>query len=164
MTGLLLLLNQASPIPPYEQIGLQIRTMIASSQLAPGTPLPSVRQLARDLGVAPNTVVRAYNELERNGWVVTTKRKGVMVAPRPPILTPEERQHRLEQAISELPHSRVPPPKTDGEILLQPDVFSLGLHDTTKRRKSLLMGASLSEMWIFKQYKQKRHITKRSVS
>jgi DNA-binding transcriptional regulator YhcF (GntR family) len=102
MTGLLLLLNQASPVPPYEQIGLQIRTMIASAQLAPGTQLPSVRQLARDLGVAPNTVVRAYNELERNGWVVTSKRKGVMVAPRPPILTPEERHQRLEQAVSAL--------------------------------------------------------------
>jgi GntR family transcriptional regulator len=102
MTGLLLLLNQTSPVPPYEQIGLQIRTMIASSQLAPGTQLPSVRQLARDLGVAPNTIVRAYNELERNGWVVTSKRKGVMVAPRPPILTTGERQQRLEQAVSEL--------------------------------------------------------------
>jgi DNA-binding transcriptional regulator YhcF (GntR family) len=102
MTGLLLLLNQASPVPPYEQIGLQIRTIIASAQLAPGTQLPSVRQLARDLGVAPNTVVRAYNELERNGWVVTSKRKGVMVAPRPPILTPEERHQRLEQAVSAL--------------------------------------------------------------
>lgn len=102
MTALLLLLNQASPVPPYEQIGLQIRTMIASAQLAPGTLLPSVRQLARDLGVAPNTVVRAYSELEHNGWVVTSMRKGVMVAPRPPMLTAEERQQRLEQTVSEL--------------------------------------------------------------
>src|SRR5947209_17019761 len=75
--------------------------MIASGQLSPGTLLPSVRQLARDLGVAPNTIVRAYSELERNGWVVTSKRKGVMVAPRPPLLTPEERQQRLAQAVSE---------------------------------------------------------------
>jgi len=102
MTGMLLLLNQASPVPPYEQIGLQIRTLIASAQLSPGTLLPSVRQLARDLGVAPNTVVRAYSELERNGWVVTSMRKGVMVASRPPMLTTEERQQRLEQAVSEL--------------------------------------------------------------
>jgi GntR family transcriptional regulator len=102
MSGLLLLLNQASPLPPYEQIGLQIRTMIASAQLLPGTLLPSVRQLARDLGVAPNTVVRAYGELERHGWVVTPVRKGVMVAPHPPILTEEQRQQRLEQAVSEL--------------------------------------------------------------
>jgi DNA-binding transcriptional regulator YhcF (GntR family) len=108
MTSLLVLLNQASPVPPYEQIGLQIRTMIASAQLAPGTLLPSVRQLARDLGVAPNTVVRAYSELERNGWVVTSMRKGVMVAPRPPMLTSRERQQRLEQAVSELLVSAYP--------------------------------------------------------
>lgn len=87
MSTLLLLLNQASPIPPYEQIGSQIRILIASGQLSPGTLLPSVRQLARDLGVAPNTVVRAYSELEQAGWVVTAKRKGVMVAPQPPLLT-----------------------------------------------------------------------------
>jgi Predicted transcriptional regulators len=98
----LLLLNQASPIPPYEQIGSQIRTMIASKQLLPTTPLPSVRQLARDLGVAPNTIARVYRELEHNGWVVTSIRKGVVVAPHPPILTTEERHQRLEQAISEL--------------------------------------------------------------
>lgn len=102
MSSLLLLLDQASPLPPYEQIGLQIRTMIASAQLPPGMLLPSVRQLARDLGVAPNTVVRAYSELERNGWLVTVARKGVMVASRPPLLTIEERQQRLAQAVSTL--------------------------------------------------------------
>jgi GntR family transcriptional regulator len=102
MSGLLLLLNQANPLPPYEQIGLQIRTMIASAHLLPGTRLPSVRQLARDLGVAPNTVVRAYGELEQAGWVVTSMRRGVRVAPRPPLLTAEECQQRLEQAVSEL--------------------------------------------------------------
>ncbi|HLG64222.1 MAG TPA: GntR family transcriptional regulator [Ktedonosporobacter sp.] len=102
MSTLLLLLNQASPIPPYEQIGSQIRILIASGQLSPGTLLPSVRQLARDLGVAPNTVVRAYSELEQAGWVVTAKRKGVMVAPQPPLLTAEERQQRLAWAVSQL--------------------------------------------------------------
>jgi GntR family transcriptional regulator len=102
MSDLLVLLNQASPIPPYEQIGLQIRTLIASEQLAPGTLLPSVRQFARDLGVAPNTIVRAYGELEQAGWVVTSMRKGVMVAPRPLLLSDEERQQRLERAVTEL--------------------------------------------------------------
>ncbi|HZR44137.1 MAG TPA: GntR family transcriptional regulator [Ktedonobacteraceae bacterium] len=102
MSNLLVLLDQTSPTPPYEQIGLQIRTLIASAQLAPGTLLPSVRQLARDLGVAPNTVVRTYKELEYSGWVVTSLRKGVLVAPHPPILTSEERQERLAQAVSAL--------------------------------------------------------------
>ncbi len=102
MDGPLLLLNQGSPIPPYEQIGLQIRALIASAQLLPGTLLPSVRQLARDLGIAPNTVVRAYNELEREGWVVTSARRGVMVAERPPVISAEERAQQLGQAVHEL--------------------------------------------------------------
>lgn len=68
----------------------------------PGTLLPSVRQLARDLGIAPNTVVRTYNELEREGWVVTAARRGVIVAPHPPQITAEDRAQQLGQAVSEL--------------------------------------------------------------
>ena len=97
----LLLLHHSSPVPPYEQIRLQICTLIASGQLLEGDQLPSVRQLARDLGVAPNTVVRAYNELEREDWVVTSTRRSVSVAPHPPISTQEGRRQKLEQAVSE---------------------------------------------------------------
>jgi DNA-binding transcriptional regulator YhcF (GntR family) len=98
----LLILNHGSPVPPYEQISLQLRTMIALAHLLPGEQLPSVRQLARDLGVAPNTVVRAYTELERDGWVETSARKGVKVAARPPEITEEERQSRLTSAVDQL--------------------------------------------------------------
>src|SRR5579872_1511604 len=97
----LLLLHHSSPVPPYEQIRLQICTLIASGQLLTGDQLPSVRQLARDLGVAPNTVVRAYNELEREGWVVTSTRRSVSVASHPPIGTQEERRQKLEQAVTQ---------------------------------------------------------------
>jgi len=102
MNAPLLVLDQSSPIPPYEQIGSQIRALIVGSHLIPGSLLPSVRQLARDLGIAPNTVVRAYNELERDGWVVSSARKGVMVAEHPPVMTAEERYYRLEQAVGQL--------------------------------------------------------------
>jgi GntR family transcriptional regulator len=98
----LLILNHASSVPPYEQISLQLRTMIALGQLRPGEQLPSVRQMARDLGVAPNTVVRAYAELERDGWVETTERKGVRVTARPPEMAEEERQSRLAAAVDQL--------------------------------------------------------------
>jgi len=72
------------------------------AQLQPGNFLPSVRQLARDLGVAPNTVVRAYTELERDGWVVTSARRGVSVAAQPPIVTPEERQQQPPPVVANL--------------------------------------------------------------
>lgn len=98
----LITLNTSSFIPPYEQIRLQIQMAIVSSQLSPGMALPSVRQLARDLGVAPNTIARAYSELERDGWVVTSVRKGVSVASSPPTITEEERKQRLELAVAQL--------------------------------------------------------------
>ena len=99
---LLILLNHDSSVPPYEQISSQLRTLIASAHLPPGCQLPSVRQLANDLGVAPNTIVRAYNELERDGWVVTSARKGVRVTDHPPTFSEEERQSRLTDALNQL--------------------------------------------------------------
>jgi GntR family transcriptional regulator len=98
----LLLLDPASPIPPSEQMRMQIRLLIATGRLVAGDVLPSVRQLARDLGVAPNTVVRAYSELQRDGWVVTSARRGVLVAPRPPERSLEERARELERAVAHL--------------------------------------------------------------
>ncbi|GHO92039.1 GntR family transcriptional regulator [Reticulibacter mediterranei] len=102
MPDLLILLNHNSSVPPYEQIRLQLRTLIASASLPPGQRLPSVRQFANDLGVAPNTVVRAYNELEREGWIVTSARKGVRVADRSPQFSEQERRKQLASALHHL--------------------------------------------------------------
>ena len=102
MTAPLLVLDFDSPLPPYEQINFQIRMQIVSGNLLPETRLPSVRQLARDLDVAPNTVVRAYNELEHDGWVMSISRQGFVVAHRPPTLSSEERTHQLGYAIDQL--------------------------------------------------------------
>ncbi len=97
----LLIVNHQSSVPPYEQISLQIRVLIAAQQIAPDMALPPVRQLAEDLDVAPNTVIRAYDELEREGWVVRSARKSVAVAPYPPSVH-EVRKQRLEQAVAAL--------------------------------------------------------------
>ncbi|MEL4504807.1 GntR family transcriptional regulator [Luteococcus sp. H138] len=69
----------SDPTPPYEQLRAQIATAIATGQLATGTRLPSVRQLARDLGVAAGTVARAYKELEQAGLVATGRGAGTRV-------------------------------------------------------------------------------------
>ncbi|MGO8949127.1 MAG: GntR family transcriptional regulator [Ktedonobacterales bacterium] len=98
----ILILDPASPVPPYEQIGAQIRLHIATGRLPPGAPLPSVRQLARDLRVAPNTVVRAYKELEREGWVRSSARRGVAVAQPSPAQMEQVRTETLERAIAQL--------------------------------------------------------------
>jgi DNA-binding transcriptional regulator YhcF (GntR family) len=68
-----------SPIPPYEQVRGQLARQVQSGELAPGTRLPPVRRLAGDLGLAVNTVARAYRELEAAGLVATRGRNGTVV-------------------------------------------------------------------------------------
>lgn len=77
-------LDPSSALPPYAQVTAQVATMIRSGVLAPGTRLPPIRQLARDLGLAVNTVARAYRELEEQGLVATRGRNGTVVAAPPP--------------------------------------------------------------------------------
>jgi DNA-binding transcriptional regulator YhcF (GntR family) len=64
---------------PYEQVREQLRARVASGELAPGTRLPTVRRLAGDLGLAANTVARAYRELEALGVIETRGRAGSVV-------------------------------------------------------------------------------------
>jgi DNA-binding transcriptional regulator YhcF (GntR family) len=66
--------------PVYEQVADQVRRIVASGELAPGTTLPSVRQVAGDLGVNLNTIARAYRLLEGEGFLVIRDRAGVAVA------------------------------------------------------------------------------------
>ncbi len=68
-----------APEPVYEQIVRQVRTAVAAGLLPPGTPLPTVRQLAGDLQINRNTVARAYKALEDQRVIVTARRKGTFV-------------------------------------------------------------------------------------
>ncbi|SCL18675.1 transcriptional regulator, GntR family [Micromonospora rhizosphaerae] len=74
-------IDPASAVPPYEQVRGQLARMIGAGRLPVGTRLPPVRQLATDLGLAVNTVARAYRELEGAGLVQTRGRHGTVVAP-----------------------------------------------------------------------------------
>ena len=71
-----------SPVPAFEQIRGQVADMAGSGVLVAGARLPTIRQLARDLAIAPGTVARAYQELEREGVLVTRGRHGSYVAER----------------------------------------------------------------------------------
>lgn len=70
-----------SGVPPYEQIRTQVASLIATGALPAGSRLPTVRDLATDLGVAVGTVARAYRELEAEGLVMSRRRTGTVVAP-----------------------------------------------------------------------------------
>ena len=74
------LIDAGSPDPPYHQIRLQISRLIDGGKVAPGVRLPTVRELAARLGVATNTVARAYRELEHRGLVSTRGRLGTVVS------------------------------------------------------------------------------------
>lgn len=72
-------LDLLAATPPYEQVRAQLAGHIRAGALRPGDQLPVVRALAADLGVATNTVARAYRELEAGGLVTTRRRVGTIV-------------------------------------------------------------------------------------
>ncbi|MEO6471407.1 MAG: GntR family transcriptional regulator [Aeromicrobium sp.] len=76
----LLTVDVTSVEPPFEQVRRQIAEGVAKGALAPGHKLPTVRQLASDLGLANNTIARAYRELETDGVIETHGRKGTFIA------------------------------------------------------------------------------------
>lgn len=91
-------IDPSSPVPPYEQIRVQIALLIEAGLLTPGTFLPTIRQLANDLGLATRTVARAYRELEVAGLVVSRVRHGTSVADPKQRLSTSEVQLRLAEA------------------------------------------------------------------
>lgn len=72
--------DPSSPVPPFEQIRAQVTTMIATGAIPRGTRLPTIRQLAKDLGLAEGTVARAYREMDAQGTLVARGRHGTFVA------------------------------------------------------------------------------------
>ncbi|MCU1542697.1 MAG: GntR family transcriptional regulator [Microbacteriaceae bacterium] len=77
----MLSVDPKSPTPPFEQLRLQFVEQVTSGELAAGAKLPTVRRLADDLCLAPNTVARCYRELERDGFIETRGRNGSFVSP-----------------------------------------------------------------------------------
>ena len=84
-----LTLDLRAASPPYEQLRAQLAGHIRSGTVSPGTKLPVVRALASDLGVAVNTIARAYQELERDGLVTTRRRVGTIVSDVVPVVPDE---------------------------------------------------------------------------
>lgn len=75
-----LVVDPGTAEPPFEQVRRQVAAGAADGSLPPGHKLPTVRQLAADLGLAVNTVARAYRELEADGVIETHGRRGTFVA------------------------------------------------------------------------------------
>jgi GntR family transcriptional regulator len=89
-------INTGSSVPIYKQITDQVRMAVALGRLVVGDPLPSVRALAEQLVVNPNTVARAYSDLTREGLLESRAGRGVFITEKRKIFSREEGWRRLE--------------------------------------------------------------------
>ena len=95
-------LDLHSGVPVYRQLIDQVRAGVASGSLSPGDQLPTVRQLAVDLSINPNTVMRAYRELELTGLLETHQGTGTFIANKKIEQKSAERDRQLSQMAGEL--------------------------------------------------------------
>lgn len=95
-------IDSKSGVPFYRQIVEQVMFAIARGALEPGDRLPTVRQLAVDLAINPNTVVRAYRQMEIEGVLETQQGSGTFVGRQRPDIDRDERRRMLDQILTDL--------------------------------------------------------------
>ena len=97
-----ILIDNRSGLPIYDQIYSQIKAQIISGELKEDEPLPSIRNLAKDLRISVVTTKRAYDELEREGFIYTIAAKGCFVARKNVELLREENLKAIETHIEQI--------------------------------------------------------------
>ena len=97
-----LIISNASGKPIYEQIYTQVKNCIISGELSPGDALPSIRALAKDLRISVITTTRAYDELERDGFIDRVPGKGCYVAEKNLELVREAHLKQIEDHMSDI--------------------------------------------------------------
>ena len=107
-------INYRDPRPIYEQITDELRRMLLTGVIAPGEKLPSVRELAQQLAINPNTIQRAYRALEQAGYIDSAPGKGNFAALRPP--TDEGRKTELVAQLQKAARALRELGMTDAEI------------------------------------------------
>lgn len=91
------ILSNQSELPIYAQIREQMKEQISNGQIAEGTVLPSIRQLAKDLGISVITTTRAYRELESEGYIASVQGKGSIVLKRDNKIIREQCRRQMEE-------------------------------------------------------------------
>ena len=97
-----IIISNSSGKPIYEQITTQIKNKIITGELRPGDALPSMRVLAKELRISVITTKRAYDELEKEGFIYTVAAKGCFVAEKNMDLVREENLKRIEDLMQEI--------------------------------------------------------------
>ncbi|MCI8360418.1 MAG: GntR family transcriptional regulator [Clostridiales bacterium] len=95
-------IDNRSGAPIYDQIYAQMKNLIISGELTEDSPLPSIRNLAKDLRISVITTKRAYDELEKEGFIYTVAGKGCFVAPKNVELLREENLKKIEKYLQEI--------------------------------------------------------------
>ena len=112
--------------PIYDQIYTQIKNQIISGKLAEDDPLPSIRNLAKDLKISVITTKRAYEELEREGFIYTLQGKGCFVAKKNVELLTEENLKSIEEHIQEIRKIAAAENLSNNELL---EIFRINLEE-----------------------------------
>lgn len=112
--------------PIYDQIYTQIKNQIISGKLAEDDPLPSIRNLAKDLKISVITTKRAYEELEREGFIYTLQGKGCFVAKKNVELLREENLKSIEEYIQEIRKIAAAENLSNNELL---EIFRINLEE-----------------------------------
>ncbi|MCK5736431.1 MAG: GntR family transcriptional regulator, partial [Spirochaetaceae bacterium] len=99
MEGLDFILDQTSGVPYYRQVIKQVEMALADGRISKGSKLPTVRSLAVHLQINPNTVARAYSEMEIRGIVNTQQGTGTFISDKQIDLSPEERKDILDSLV-----------------------------------------------------------------
>ena len=122
--------NPSSGVPIYVQIETQVKNAIAAGALKRDQALPSVRKLAAELGINPNTVARAYQELEGNGVIATVQGGGTYVAKNMPRFLKSEKLRRLQPYARQIAIEGIQLGLTEEEIMetVQEELERLGAY------------------------------------
>lgn len=99
---MLILINNKNGVPIYDQIYSQIKSQIINGKLEEDAPLPSIRSLAKDLHISVITTKRAYEELEKDGFIYTAPGRGSFVAKKNTELLREENLRQIEKHMEEI--------------------------------------------------------------
>jgi GntR family transcriptional regulator len=120
-----------SPIPAYRQIVDAMRKLFVAGAMRPGDPVPTVRDLAVDLGVHFNTVAQAYRILAEEGWLDLKRRRGAVVLDREKPAAPNKQQRdhlfqRLHELTAQLQAEGIPPNQIAGQLRKLADALGKG--------------------------------------
>lgn len=97
-----IIISNSSSVPIYEQIKNQIINQIMSDELREGESIPSIRSLASDIKISVMTIKKAYDELEKEGYIKSVQGKGTFVSPKNKELVKEQANKEIEKHISEI--------------------------------------------------------------